>query len=122
RRRHTRSDRDWSSDVCSSDLANARKNRKAFPHFVGIWRASEDRNHQATELQPAGSGMIVAGIMSGTSADGINVAFVRLGDKKPEHPSRGRGRPRHTSAEFKFLAHAEFPYPKSVRGTVLEAM
>src|SRR5206468_7499441 len=23
RRRHTRSDRDWSSDVCSSDLANA---------------------------------------------------------------------------------------------------
>ena len=66
--------------------------------------------------------MIVAGIMSGTSADGINVAFVRLGDKKPEHPSRGRGRPRHTSAEFKFLAHAEFPYPKSVRGTVLEAM
>src|SRR5438105_4853617 len=60
--------------------------------------------------------------MSGTSADGINVAFVRLGDKKPEHPSRGRGRPRHTSAEFKFLAHAEFPYPKSVRGTVLEAM
>src|SRR5207247_9258851 len=60
--------------------------------------------------------------MSGTSADGINVAFVRLEDKKPEHPSRGRGRPRHTSAEFKFLAHAAFPYPKSARGTVLEAM
>ena len=66
--------------------------------------------------------MIVAGIMSGTSADGINVAFVRLGDKKPEHRSGGRGRTRHTSAEFKFLAHAEFPYPKNVRGTVLEAM
>ena len=66
--------------------------------------------------------MIVAGIMSGTSADGINVAFVRLVDKKPEHRSRGRGHPRHTSTEFKFLAHAEFPYPKSVRGTVLEAM
>jgi len=66
--------------------------------------------------------MIVAGIMSGTSADGINIAFVRLADKKPEHRSRGRGRTRHTSAEFKFLAHAEFPYPKSVRGTVLEAM
>jgi len=66
--------------------------------------------------------VIVAGIMSGTSADGINVAFVRLVDKKPEHRSRGRGRTRHTSAEFKFLAHAEFPYPKNVRGTVLEAM
>ncbi len=66
--------------------------------------------------------MIVAGIMSGTSADGINIAFVRLADKKPERRSRGRGHPRHTSTEFKFLAHAEFPYPKSVRGTVLEAM
>jgi anhydro-N-acetylmuramic acid kinase len=66
--------------------------------------------------------MIVAGIMSGTSADGINVAFVRLADKKPGDRSRGRGHPRHTSTEFKFLAHAEFPYPKSVRGTVLEAM
>jgi anhydro-N-acetylmuramic acid kinase len=65
--------------------------------------------------------MIVAGIMSGTSADGINIAFVRLADKKPEHRSP-RGRTRHTSAEFKFLAHTEFPYPKSVRRTVLEAM
>src|SRR5438045_2438600 len=66
--------------------------------------------------------MIVAGIMSGTSADGINVGLVRLVDKKPEHRSRRRGRTRHTSAEFKFLAHAELPYPKNVRGTVLEAM
>src|SRR5206468_8011821 len=27
RRRHTRSDRDWSSDVCSSDLAHAKQHR-----------------------------------------------------------------------------------------------
>src|SRR5690242_19153559 len=66
--------------------------------------------------------MIVAGIMSGTSADGINIAFVRLADKKSGDRSRGRGRPRHTSAEFKLLAHAEFPYPKNVRSAVLEAM
>jgi anhydro-N-acetylmuramic acid kinase len=66
--------------------------------------------------------MIVAGIMSGTSADGINVAFVRLADKKSGDRSCGRGRPRHTSAEFKLLAHAEFPYPKNVRSAVLEAM
>jgi anhydro-N-acetylmuramic acid kinase len=62
--------------------------------------------------------MIVAGIMSGTSADGINVALLRL---------VGRGRPRPRSSEsaklsFKFLAHAEYPYPKNVRQAVLEAM
>jgi anhydro-N-acetylmuramic acid kinase len=52
--------------------------------------------------------MIVAGVMSGTSADGINVALVRLD---------GRSRLR-----FRFLGHAEFAYPKPVRKTVLAAM
>jgi anhydro-N-acetylmuramic acid kinase len=53
--------------------------------------------------------MIVAGVMSGTSADGINVALVRL---------RGRG----FATEFKLLAHYEFPYPPAVRRTILEVM
>jgi anhydro-N-acetylmuramic acid kinase len=62
--------------------------------------------------------MIVAGIMSGTSADGINVALIRL-------VWRGRPRPRSsesTNLSFKFLAHAEYPYPKNVRQAVLQAM
>ena len=62
--------------------------------------------------------MIVAGIMSGTSADGINVALVRV-------VWRGRPRPRasgSTNLSFKFLAHAEYPYPKQVRRAVLDAM
>ncbi|MGA8313419.1 MAG: anhydro-N-acetylmuramic acid kinase, partial [Terriglobales bacterium] len=61
--------------------------------------------------------MIVAGVMSGTSADGINVALVRI-------VRRGRLRPRasgSTNLAFKFLAHAEYPYPKNVRQAVLQA-
>jgi anhydro-N-acetylmuramic acid kinase len=56
--------------------------------------------------------MIVAGVMSGTSADGINVALVRLLDN-----ARGRGRPRHT-----LLAHEEYPFPAPVRRAILEMM
>src|SRR5206468_6975127 len=33
RRRHTRSDRDWSSDVCSSDLTHARRPLRARPRL-----------------------------------------------------------------------------------------
>src|SRR5258708_3307171 len=54
--------------------------------------------------------MIVAGVMSGTSADGINVALVRITE-------RGRGRPRHT-----ILAHAEYPFPAAVRRAILSLM
>ena len=56
--------------------------------------------------------MIVAGVMSGTSADGINVALVRVNSS----PNRA-GTP-----SFHYLAHAEYPYPKQVRRAVLAAM
>jgi anhydro-N-acetylmuramic acid kinase len=59
--------------------------------------------------------MIVAGVMSGTSADGINVALVRIS-------GRGPGRPRQAGLKLKLLAHAEYPYPKDVRRAVLAAM
>ena len=53
--------------------------------------------------------MIVAGVMSGTSADGINVALVQIGERRRQ-------------LEFKLLGHAEFPYPQPVRRAVLNAM
>jgi anhydro-N-acetylmuramic acid kinase len=56
--------------------------------------------------------MIVAGVMSGTSADGINVALVRISPA-----------PRRKAApKIKLLGHAEFPYPPRVRSAVLAAM
>jgi anhydro-N-acetylmuramic acid kinase len=47
--------------------------------------------------------VIVAGVMSGTSADGINVALVRL-------------------PAFQLLGHAEYAYKQEVRAAVLGAM
>jgi anhydro-N-acetylmuramic acid kinase len=54
--------------------------------------------------------VIVAGVMSGTSADGINVAVIRV------HP-RGSGERR-----LDLLVQKNFPYPAAVRRTILESM
>jgi anhydro-N-acetylmuramic acid kinase len=54
--------------------------------------------------------MIVAGVMSGTSADGINVALVQLS-------ARGQECPRHT-----LLGHEEYPFPAPVRRAILGMM
>jgi len=61
--------------------------------------------------------MIVAGIMSGTSADGINVALVRITSSERARTPRLRHQPK-----FKLLGHAEYPYPPAVRRVVLAAM
>jgi anhydro-N-acetylmuramic acid kinase len=55
--------------------------------------------------------MIVAGIMSGTSADGIDVALVKIAPRK--------GKP---SPTLELLAHRAFPYPKPLRNAILKAM
>ena len=61
------------------------------------------------------SGMIVAGVMSGTSADGIDVALVRIGDPK----ARGRVARGHT---IQLIGYKQFPYAANVRANILAAM
>lgn len=54
--------------------------------------------------------MTVAGIMSGTSADGIDVALCRIA------PARGG------NTKLDLLLHRAFPYPTTLRRAVLAAM
>jgi anhydro-N-acetylmuramic acid kinase len=54
--------------------------------------------------------MIVAGIMSGTSADGVDVALANIRDGKNGFP------------KLRLLAHEAFPYPAALRKAVLAAM
>jgi anhydro-N-acetylmuramic acid kinase len=68
--------------------------------------------------------VIVAGIMSGTSADGIEVALVRISERGR---SDSRKRPvaraaRRQEIQLRLLGHASYPYPIAVRRAVLNAM
>ena len=55
--------------------------------------------------------MTVAGVMSGTSADGADVALVRV--TRTDDAAKPR---------LRLLAHVAFPYPKQLRAAVMNAM
>jgi anhydro-N-acetylmuramic acid kinase len=70
--------------------------------------------------------MIVAGVMSGTSADGINVALIEIGSAEIGDEETCRPGPYHESTprspQIKLLGHAEYSYPPKVRSAILNAM
>lgn len=62
--------------------------------------------------------MIVAGVMSGTSADGINVALVRI----ISGPKTAKQTQQHEFPRFELVGHSEYPYPQNVRRVILASM
>jgi anhydro-N-acetylmuramic acid kinase len=63
-------------------------------------------------MSAALTAMTVAGIMSGTSADGIDVTFTRI-TPHPDDPE---------APSLRLLGHAGFPFPPALRRAVLAAM
>src|SRR6266436_1803923 len=84
RRRHTRCSRDWSSDVCSSDLPLAPVVRDAEPQELALLR-SRHRAFRLVDLQPQLLGQKPAHRghhpFTGAAAANIDIAVVRVAAK-----------------------------------------
>src|SRR5206468_9515121 len=100
RRRHTRSDRDWSSDVCSSDLLR---------DLVKLM-ISAPKSLIATSLSPACSR--IADRCSAAWAGKLNYAFVLLLGLSAAVQAQNRSEERRVGKECKYRRWRD-PYKKT---------
>src|SRR5690606_39301105 len=78
--RHTRFSRDWSSDVCSSDLSGKIKN--GFPD--GIWKGKFSKS-KFTFIEKYENGKLISGV----SKDSLNIEYpYTIVDQRPS-PKKG---------------------------------
>ena len=77
-----------------------------------VSRAKNDEDPRP-KIRTWGAPLTVAGVMSGTSADGIDVAVVRISPRRS---------PNADKAKIELIGHRAFPFPKALRAAVLAAM
>src|SRR5207247_6799570 len=113
RRRHTRSTRDWSSDVCSSDLRSLAKRRAGSP-FVGQPQGPELRVF--ARAKEGRGGVLLAVVLEGDShvvgqkrANGTELSILRKScvRARAQRPWQPRG--------LRVVERAERPHPEEAR-------
>src|SRR2546421_5671084 len=94
RRRHTRSDRDWSSDVCSSDLSSANSGTcfntsglQAIGHlFHANWIGSQSPKGLISAQQTTAA--LIVNLMKGAGSRSIRQSWEVIGAAKRSKPQR----------------------------------
>src|SRR3989440_1481469 len=92
RRRHTRSDRDWSSDVCSSDLTRPTTGRSA---IVPPFSSSSRRAPVSVNAYRSFPTLRVAGPVGSVAIGKVKLPFLRSEERRVGKECRSRWSPYH---------------------------